>query len=231
MTQHDVHLDDEVLRLVGAALERCDDDVAGRDERSLAWLAHDLRAGMTRTERERDERLADAFAARASAHLAAQRAELRLPRHELRYRSAPMVATVEQSFAAASADRCATVLDLAAAAGQGRGLWDEPCDSWLELPDDMGAGRYVAIRVNGDSMAPVLTSRDVILISLDATPKLDDLVVVRIPDDVFVVKRLTGLRGGRLELSSFNAAYEPLVVRRDRASILGTVIARFSRTP
>ena len=79
-------------------------------------------------------------------------------------------------------------------------------------------------------MTPVLMSRDIILVKLDATPAIDDLVVVRLPDDVFVVKQLTSMRGGRLELSSFNPVFEPIVVRRDRASILGTVVARFLRT-
>jgi SOS-response transcriptional repressor LexA len=229
MTQRDEHLADEVLRMVGAELERRDDDLACRSERLLAWLAHDLRSGLGRAERERDEHAGDAFARRAVARLAARRAEQRLPRRVLRYRVPPVAATVSQAMAAATEERCATLLDLAAAAGPGRELWDEPCDSWLELPDDVPTGRYVAIRVDGDSMLPVLAPRDVILIRLDAVPALDDLVVVRLPDEVFVVKRVTALRGGRLELSSFNPAYEPVVVRRDQSSVLGTVVARFSQ--
>lgn len=230
MTQREAHLADEVLRLIGAELERRDDELACHDERELVWLASDLRAGLGRAERERDEGAADAFARRAAARLAARRAERLLPRRELRYRAAPVVATVAQSIAAASEARCATVLDLSVAAGVGRELWDEPCDSWLELPGDVGDGRYVAVSVDGDSMTPVLAPRDVVLVKLDATPVLGDLVVVRLPDEVFVVKRLTGLQGGRLELSSFNPQYDQVVVRRDRASVLGTVVARFSRT-
>jgi SOS-response transcriptional repressor LexA len=227
MTEREAHLADEVLRLVGAELERRDDELACHDERQLTWLANDLRAGLSGAEREADERAADAFARRAAARLAAVRAERRLPRRELRYRGAPIVATVAQSIAAAADERCATVLDLSVAAGVGRELWDEPCDSWVELPPDVGEGRFVAIRVSGDSMTPVLESGDVVLVKLDAIPVVDDVVVARVPDDVFVVKRLSAIRGGMMELSSFNPAYDPLVVPRDRASILGTVVARF----
>jgi SOS-response transcriptional repressor LexA len=230
MTQRGVHLADEVLRLIGAELERQRDDLTCTDEQSLTRFAHELRAGASGAERERDERLADAFVRRIAARLAARRVEVRLPRRELRYRRAPMIATVAQSIGAATEERCATLLDLAAAAGAGRALWDEPCDSWLELPDDAVDGRHIAIRVDGDSMTPVLMSRDIILVKLDATPAIDDLVVDRLPDDVFVVKQLTSMRGGRLELSSFNPVFEPIVVCRDRASILGTVVARFLRT-
>ena len=231
MTQREEHLADEVLRLIGAELERRDDELACHDERELAWLAADLRAGLGHAEREADERKADAFAKGAAARLAARQTERLLPRRELRYRAAPVIATVAQAMAVAAEARCATVLNLSVAAGVGWELWDEPCDSWLELPDDMSGGRYVAVRVDGDSMTPVLEPRDVVLVKLDGTPAIDDLVVVRIPDDVFVVKRLTGMRDGRCELSSFNPEYDPIVVRRDRASILGTVVARFSQTP
>ena len=47
-----------------------------------------------------------------------------------------------------------------------------------------------ALRVAGDSMAPVLDSREVILIDLDAAPRVDDLIVARLPDQSHVVKRV-----------------------------------------
>ena len=75
----------------------------------------------------------------------------------------------------------------------------------------------------------MLSPRDVILVRLDAVPVVDDLVVARLPDDGFVVKRVASLSGGSLELASFNPEYEPIVVGLHQASVLGTVIARFSR--
>jgi phage repressor protein C with HTH and peptisase S24 domain len=111
----------------------------------------------------------------------------------------------------------------------GRALWDEPCETWVELPPDLPADRYVALRVDGDSMEPVLSPHDVILVQLDTVPAVDDLVVARRPEEGFVVKRVASLTSREIELASLNAAYEPVTVRRTRSTVLGTVVARFTR--
>jgi SOS-response transcriptional repressor LexA len=227
MTQFDDDAVDELMRLVGAEVERRDADLAHQSEALLAWVAQDLRAGASGAERARDERDAEAFARRAMARLAVRRAERRLPRRMLHRRAAPMPATVTQSLSAAMEARCAVLLDQAAAAGSGRELWDEPCDSWVEVPSDLPSARYLAMRVQGDSMEPVLAPHEVILVQLDAVPAVDDLVVARRPDEGFVVKRVASLTSKRIELASFNDAYEPVTVRRDPTTVLGTVIARF----
>jgi SOS-response transcriptional repressor LexA len=229
MTQFDDDAVDELMRLVGAELERGDTGVVYQSESALAWIAQDLRSGAAAADRARDERDADAFARRASARLAERRAERRLPPQPFRGRPAPVAATVAQSLSLAMDAGCAVMLELAAAAGAGRELWDEPCDTWVELPGNLPAARYVAMRVDGDSMQPVLAPRDVILVQLDATPAVDDLVVARRPDAGFVVKRVASLTARQLELASFNEAYPPVTVRRDPSTVLGTVIARFSR--
>jgi phage repressor protein C with HTH and peptisase S24 domain len=85
------------------------------------------------------------------------------------------------------------------------------------------------VKVAGDSMVPVLDQRDVILIQLDTKPRVDDLIVARLPDQSHVVKRVASIRNGRLELASFNPAYAPVYVSRDDpSSVVGTVIARFT---
>lgn len=230
MTQFDDDAVDELMRLVGAELERRDTDAVHQSEATLAWIAQDLRAGASTAERERDERDADAFARRESARLAERRAERRLPRRPLRSRVAPVAATVAQSLGLAVDAGCAVMLELSAAAGSGRELWDEPCDTWVELPADLPSARYVAMRVDGDSMQPVLAPRDVILVQLDAVPMVDDLVVARRPEAGFVVKRVASLNARQVELASFNDAYPSVTVRRDPSTVLGTVIARFSRS-
>jgi phage repressor protein C with HTH and peptisase S24 domain len=230
MTQFDDDAVDELMRLVGAEVERGDNGLVYQSESMLAWIAQDLRAGACAADRARDERDADAFAHRAAARLAIRRTERRLPPQPLRRRPAPVSATVTQSLSLALDDGCAVMLELAAAAGAGRELWDEPCDTWVELPSGLPAARYVAMRVDGDSMQPVLAPRDVILVQLDATPVVDDLVVARRPDAGFVVKRVASLTPRQLELASFNEAYAPVSVRRDPSTVLGTVIARFTRT-
>jgi phage repressor protein C with HTH and peptisase S24 domain len=234
MTQFDDDAVAELLRLVGAEVERRDDGLAHQSESLLAWAAHDLRAALTMEERGQDERDADAFARRAMARLAVHRVEQRLPRRILRERAAPVAGTVAQAMPLARQERCAVLLELAAAAGAGRELWDEPCDTWVELPPDVagdrGGAAYVAMRVSGDSMEPVLSPHDVILVQLDTPPAVDDLIVARRPDQGFVVKRVASLTNREIELASLNSEYAPVIVRRAPTAVLGTVIARFRRS-
>ena|SRR5438874_693297 len=228
-----VRLDDQsiedLMAAIGREIEAEDDTLAYQDERFLLWLAKDLRNGLNHDDRSKDERSATEFARRALTRMAVRRAENTLPRRELRERAAPVSATVAQALPAASGERCATILDLAVAAGEGREIWDEPCDRWLQLPEDIPSGRYVALRVAGDSMAPVLGPRDVILVQLDAAPRIDDLIVARLPDQSHVVKRVASIRGERIELASFNSEYESIFVPRNPSPVVGTVIARFTR--
>jgi SOS-response transcriptional repressor LexA len=220
---------DELMRLVARRIESADRDLTYQDERFLVWLANDLRQGLSRADRSADEQRAEDFARRVLSRIAVRRAEKALPRRPLLQRAAAISATVAQSFGAASRERCVTMLDLAVAAGEGREIWDEPCDRWLELPDDVPSGRYVALRVAGDSMAPVLEPRDVILIQLDSTPRIDDVIVARLPDQGHVVKRVASIKDDRIELASFNPGYDPIFISRDPTSVVGTVIARFTR--
>jgi len=220
---------DDLMSAVGRETELADDDLTLQDERFLLWLANDLRAGLDHDQRSKDERDATEFARRALTRLKVRLAEKRLPRRKLRERAASIHATLAHSIPAANRERCATILDLAVAAGSGRELWDEPCDRWLELPEDVTSGRYVALRVAGDSMAPVLGPREVILIELDATPRVDDLIVARLPDQSHVVKRVASMKGPTMELASFNPEYESIFVARDPSPVVGTVIARFTR--
>lgn len=227
---YDEELTDELMRLVAAQLEVTATDANHPGEAFLSWLAHDLRLGLSAVERARDHRDATLFAERLAKRIAARRAEKKLPQRELRHRAATIVADLSHSLVHAARERCATILDLSVAAGTGRELWEEPCEEWLELPDEIPpSDRYLALRVAGDSMSPVLEPRDVILLKLDAFPALDDLVVAMVPDRGYVVKQVASIKGGHLELASFGQGYESVRVANDRSSILGTVIARFRR--
>ena len=229
MASFDDRAIDNLMSAVGREVELSDSELAYQDERFLFWLANDLRAGLDREQRSTDEREAIEFARRAVTRLQIRLAEKRLPRRQLRERAATVNATLAHSIPAANRERCATILDLAVAAGSGRELWDEPCDRWLELPDDVPSGRYVALRVAGDSMAPVLDPREVILVQLDASPRVDDLVIARLPDQSHVVKRVASMKGSKMELASFNPEYESIYLARDPSPVVGTVIARFTR--
>jgi phage repressor protein C with HTH and peptisase S24 domain len=227
-----VRLDDrsieDLMEVVGRQIESEDHELEYQDEKFLLWLAKDLRSGLNGDERWKDEHAAAEFAARALNRNAVRRAEKELPLRNLRERPARVIATVSQALPAASSDHCATILDLAVAAGEGREIWDEPCDSWLELPDDIPSGRYLALRVACDSMTPVLRPREVILLDLDSVPRIDDLIVARLPDQSHVVKRVASIRDGQIELASFNPEYESIFVPRSPSPVVGTVIARFT---
>jgi phage repressor protein C with HTH and peptisase S24 domain len=227
-----VRIDDrsveDLMAVAGREIEAQDQELVYQGERFLYWLARDLRTGLSSNERAKDNREASEFAARTFTRIAVRRADRELPLRKLRERPARVIATVAQALPAASADRCATILDLAVAAGEGREIWDEPCDSWLQLPEDIPSGRYVALRVAGDSMTPVLRPREVILIQLDAVPRIDDLIVARLPDQSHVVKRVASIKEGRIELASFNPEYEPIFVPHSPSPVVGTVIARFT---
>ncbi|HEY4757619.1 MAG TPA: hypothetical protein VIH43_03605, partial [Chthoniobacterales bacterium] len=146
---------DELMRLVAAEIEASDIDLDHSPEAFLSWLAEDVGAAMNSTERAENERQASAFARRMSRRIASQKTERLLPQRELRYRSAPITLDVREALAEAARNGCATVLDLAVAAGVGRELWEESCDQWLELPPDVDASdRFLALKVAGDSMAP-----------------------------------------------------------------------------
>jgi SOS-response transcriptional repressor LexA len=229
MIRFDDRAIDDLMSAMGREGELADEELAYQDERFLFWLANDLRTGLDRDQRSRDELDAAEFARRALTRLKIRLADKRLPRRQLRERAASISATLAHAVPAASRERCATILDLAVAAGSGRELWDEPCDRWLELPEDVPSGRYVALRVAGDSMAPVLGPREVILIHLDTAPRVDDLVVARLPDQSHVVKRVASMKGSTMELASFNPEYESIFVARDPSPVVGTVIARFTR--
>ena len=124
-------------------------------------------------------------------------------------------------------DRCAPRSDLAIAAGVGRELWDEPCDSVVPLPEGVADGRYLALRVNGDSMTPLIHSGDIILVKLGPEVKRDTVIVARGPDDGYVVKKVGELTRRRIELRSFNPEYASAVIPRDPARVLGTVVLRW----
>jgi SOS-response transcriptional repressor LexA len=135
--------------------------------------------------------------------------------------------TLAQVVAAAARVRHAPAIDLSVAAGIGRELWDEPCDRWIPLPDGSPDGKYVALRVTGDSMIPLLHDGDTILVKLGDELVPDSVVVARVPDGGYVVKRVGGIAGSRVELASLNRDYPTIVIPRDPSLVLGTVLLRW----
>jgi phage repressor protein C with HTH and peptisase S24 domain len=135
----------------------------------------------------------------------------------------PVVAALD----AASGLRCAPALDLGVAAGVGRELWDEPCSTWVELPEQVPDGRYVALTVAGESMEPLLHGGDTILVKLGPALAKGAVIVARRPDDGYVVKRVGALTARSIELESLSPGYAPMRIPRRTDLVLGTVVLRW----
>ena len=76
-------------------------------------------------------------------------------------------------------------------------------------------------------MTPLFHDGDTILVRLGPDVRRDSVIVARRPDNGYVVKRVGRVRAQVIELVSLNPAYEPIVVRRDPNTVLGTVIMRW----
>jgi phage repressor protein C with HTH and peptisase S24 domain len=82
-------------------------------------------------------------------------------------------------------------------------------ERWLKTLTPSAASKLSIIRVEGDSMAPTLSSGDDILVDLaDGPARLRDGIYVLRADDVLVVKRLAmHPTGRRVTVQSDNPAY------------------------
>lgn len=219
--------DDRVESLYGRVLDASGE--APYDERFVRWLEQSG-ARPTRAEDLRIDRIARSTAARVAGHVRALQGGACLTSAPLRARPADVVGSIASVAERAAAVRCAPWLDsLAVAAGVGRELWDEPCDRWVELPRELERGRYLALGVAGDSMEPYLRDGDVIVVDPQSAPAEHAIVVARRRDDGYVVKYVSKLTRRSMELSSFNAAYDPFSVMRTPGSFVGTVVARLTR--
>ena len=125
-------------------------------------------------------------------------------------------------------------LDLGAAAGAGRVPWGETAFDtfrfsrrWLE-EQGLARAELSAIRVEGDSMEPLLNDGDEILIDRSPRPFRDGIHVVRV-GDTLMVKRVASAGPGRVALLSQNFAYPPVEVAADEVTIIGRVVWKGGR--
>ena len=125
-------------------------------------------------------------------------------------------------------------LDLGASAGPGRVPGVEAAfhtfrfsRRWLE---EQGLARadLSAIRVEGDSMEPILNDGDEILIDRAPRPFRDGIHVVRL-GDTLMVKRVASAGPGRVALLSQNLAYPPVEVAAEEVEIIGRVVWKGGR--
>jgi SOS-response transcriptional repressor LexA len=218
---------DLLVRIAGDRAMRGLDPLDLAERAFIEWYAREARATLSVAERQRLEAGADRFVRELQARRAVDRTRVREVRSEPESAPAWEEGTLADVVAAAARVRHAPAVDLSVAAGVGRELWDEPCDRWIPLPDGTPDGRYVALRVTGDSMVPLLHDGDTILVKLGDELVPDAVVVARVPDGGYVVKRVGGIAGSRVELASLNPDYPPIVIPRDPSLVLGTVLLRW----
>ena len=222
--------DDYLVQLAARAELRRADSPFYTDPALVAWIDRESRAPERSVAFGWDAAKVSRVAERVRERAEAARLRVAVPTTPAPLRPADVVGTVPQVREAAAAVHCAPAIDLAAAAGVGRALWDEPCDQWLALPVDVDAGEYVALRVSGDSMEPLFRTGDTILVRLGQRVERDTVVVARHPQDGYVVKRVGRVGRTSLELTSLNAASPPVTIPRDANAVVGTVLMRWRGT-
>jgi SOS-response transcriptional repressor LexA len=216
--------DERLAEAVGQLLAADADGPLWQDARFLNWLMAEAREHDRDARRRTDRELA----AQGRAMIARLRArQLGIARAEeaprLRPPSAP--GTPGDVLAAASRERAAPVVELGVAAGVGRELWDEAPDQWVQLPVEVpDEGRYLALRIVGESMAPVMHTDDVVLVRVGPDVKVDTVIVARHPDDGYVCKRVSRVRKRGIELASLEPGRPLITIPRDPTLVVGTVL-------
>jgi Peptidase S24-like len=213
---------DAVVWLAGRCAARAIEDGTSPTPGRLARAAAGFAAWHTAVEREE---AAARFAERVRARVAAVgRGIIRIDQSPV---SLPAPARPLTPMLAAGGRHAAPLVEVGVAAGTGRELLDEPCESWVALPAELSPGRYVALRVVGDSMVPLLHSDDIVLVDLDGHITAGSVAVVQHVLHGYMVKRVGGVRGSGLRLESLNAVYPPLVLAPGDGSLIGRVVLRW----
>jgi hypothetical protein len=207
---------------------RTGDSRVYKDARFSSWLAREARAvvemGLEKDPWTREE--VESLAERIRAAVLAEHSGVRQVRGRPVCVPAPEMEREATGVLAVPVRGPAPWVQLATAAGIGREIWDEDCDSWVDVPDDLAPAKYVAINVRGDSMQPLLHDGDTVLVAMGVEPVTGNIVLAR-TDDGYVVKRLERITTRGVYLQSLNAQYDVIVVRDIPRPIVGSVVLRW----
>lgn len=199
-----------------------------RDVRLMRWLASEARE-VTRAGIEPDPWSAgdvDALAVRIrSAHVANRSGVRQVPGRPVGVPRSDIAVRYCETPGRVVGEPVPWV-QLATAAGPGRDLWDEECDTWICLPGELPRGRYVALNVSGGSMLPLLHDSDVVLVNMEAAARPGEIVLARTSEG-YVVKRLVRMSPSGVELESLNADFGPITIRDESHPIVGVVVLRW----
>jgi len=219
-------LDFDVEQIVALVAESAMADVdhpVWRDDRFLRWLADEARV---RDPRER--KLSDAVRALRGRQLQlrveARRLRMRRREEPPPVRRAEFVGLPRVTWEFAERRHATPLVDLGVAAGVGRELWDEPSDQWVVVPDELPSGRYLALRIVGDSMEPVMHTGDTVLVRIGGAIESGTVVIARHPEDGYVCKKVRRLRRHVIELESLKTELPLITIPREPDLIVGTVV-------
>lgn len=98
---------------------------------------------------------------------------------------------------------------------------------WL-AEQGLDGAKLSAIKVEGDSMEPLLRDGDEILVDRTARAFRDGVHVVRL-GETLMVKRVARAGSGRLALLSQNLAYPPVEVTAEELEVIGRVVWKGGR--
>lgn len=227
MTQDPTHhptWDGEALaEALGRELVRMGDE-AWTHEPFLAWLAAELRSRPERRARATYDEGAMLERGRAlRARVLARQCGVGLVPGAPRLIAARRVDTPQHVMKEARAMGAVPCVELAAAAGAGRELWDEAAESWLVAPDGAPSVRALALRIRGESMEPLLRDGDTVLLELTPALVRGRIVVARHPDDGYVCKRVERVGRRDVLLASINRDCADVTIPRDERLVVGTV--------
>lgn len=218
---------DPLINLVGHVERERPYSAAFEDPRFVEWVSNEARATGRGAAEALGRNEISALATRILEGASAERLGVYPARGRVREVVHGIPAPVSQLVEESRDLQRTGVLDLAAAAGVGRELWDAVVDSWVELPPGLPKARYLALKVAGESMQPLLHTGDTILVRLGNDVKPDTVVVALVPDSGYVVKRAGRVTRASLELLSLNPQYRPIHVDREEHTVLGTVVLRW----
>ena len=102
------------------------------------------------------------------------------------------------------------------AAGTPIATWEHIID-WEEI-EEQAAGDYYALRIRGDSMAPVISSGDVVIVRQQPDADTGDIVIAKVNGDESCCKRLIKSKDG-ITLQSLNPQYLPMFFNAEEIEI------------
>lgn len=222
---------DALAEALGRAYARMRDET-WTDEAFLAWLATESRARPGR--RARATYAAGAMLASGRAlreRVLSRSCGVGVVHAPPRTMAAPSMETPLRALEHAQSSGAVPLVDLCAAAGPGRELWDEPVEDWMTLPAGVPRMRALALRISGDSMTPLLHDGDTVLVELGATLARGRVVVARHPEDGYVCKRVDRIGRREVLLASLNPAYGTVTIPRDERLVVGTVRVAWRGAP